>query len=193
MGLIELLLLSVGLAMDTFAVSICKGLSAGKVSFKNASCCGMWFGLFQGLMPLIGYLLGSAFAGIIDRFSGWVAFIILAIIGGNMVKEGFSGAEEESADFSIKAMFPLAVATSIDALAVGITFVAIPVDVLAASALINTVFAVSVIAVITFAISAAGTYIGGVFGTQYRKPAIISGGIILILIGLKSLIQSLIK
>lgn len=193
MELIELLLLSVGLAMDAFAVSICKGLSAGKVSFKNASCCGLWFGLFQGIMPLIGYLLGSAFAGIIDRFSGWVAFIILAIIGFNMVREGFSGEEEESADFGIKSMFPLAVATSIDALAVGITFVAIPVNVLSASALINTVFAVSVIGVITFAISASGTYIGGIFGTKYRKPAIICGGLILILIGIKSLIQSLIK
>lgn len=193
MGLIELLLLSVGLAMDAFAVSICKGLSAGKVSFKNASCCGLWFGMFQGIMPLIGYLLGSAFAGIIDRFSGWVAFIILTIIGFNMVREGFSGEEEESADFGIKAMFPLAVATSIDALAIGITFVAIPVDVLKTSALINTVFAVCVIGVITFAISAAGTYIGGIFGTKYRKPAIICGGVILILIGIKSLIQSFIK
>lgn len=193
MGLIELLLLSVGLAMDAFAVSICKGLSAGKVSFKNAACCGSWFGLFQGIMPLIGYLLGSAFAGIIDRFSGWVAFIILAIIGGNMIREGLSGEEEESADFSLKAMFPLAVATSIDALAVGVTFVAIPVDILNTSALINTVFAVCVIGIITFAISAAGTYIGGIFGTKYRKPAIICGGLILILIGIKSLIQSLIK
>lgn len=192
MGLIELLFLSVGLAMDAFAVSICKGLSAGKVTLKNAACCGIWFGLFQGLMPLIGYLLGTRFAGIIDRFSGWVAFIILAIIGGNMIREGFSGAEEESADFSIKAMFPLAVATSIDALAVGITFVAIPVNVIAVSTLINTVFAVCVIAVITFAISAAGTYIGGIFGTKYRNPAMISGGIILVLIGIKSLIQSLI-
>ena len=193
MGLIELLLLSVGLAMDAFAVSICKGLSAGKVSFKSAVCCGTWFGLFQGIMPLIGYLLGSAFAGIIDRFSGWVAFIILAIIGFNMVREGFSGEEEESADFSIKAMFPLAVATSIDALAVGVTFVAIPVNVLSATALANTVFAVCVIGVITFAISAAGTYIGGIFGTKYRKPAIICGGVILILIGIKSLIQSFIQ
>ena len=193
MGLIELLLLSVGLAMDAFAVSVCKGLSAGKVSFMNAACCGTWFGIFQGIMPFIGYLLGSAFSGIIDRFSGWVAFIILSIIGFNMVREGFSGAEDESADFGFKAMFPLAVATSIDALAVGVTFVAIPVNVLSASALINTVFAVCVIAVITFAISAAGTYIGGIFGTKYRKPAIISGGVILIIIGIKSLIQSLIK
>ncbi len=121
-----------------------------------------------------------------------MAFIILAIIGFNMVREGFSGAEDESADFGIKAMFPLAIATSIDALAVGVTFVAIPVNVLLASVLINTVFAVCVIAVVTFAISAAGTYAGGVFGTRYRKPAIISGGIILIIIGIKSLIQSLI-
>lgn len=187
-----MLLLSVGLAMDAFAVSICKGLSSGKVSFKNASCCGLWFGLFQGIMPLIGFFLGSAFAGIIDRFSGWVAFIILAIIGANMVREGFSEEEDESADFGVRSMFPLAVATSIDALAVGVTFVAIPVNVLSATALINTVFAVSVIAVITFTISAAGTYIGGIFGTKYRKPAIILGGIILILIGVKSLVQSLI-
>ena len=187
MGICELLLLSVGLAMDAFAVSVCKGLSFKKVNIKAAVCCGLWFGFFQALMPLIGYLLGSSFAGIIDRFSAWVAFIILTILGINMIREAFSAAESETPDLSIKVMFAAAIATSIDALAVGVTFVAVPVTVLDASALINTLLAIAVIGVITFIISSLGTVIGGIFGTKYRSGAVLAGGIILILIGLKTL------
>ncbi len=190
MGLIELLVLSVALAMDAFAVSICKGLSCKNVKIKEALICGIWFGSFQAIMPLLGFLLGSGFAGIIERFSGWVAFLILVILGGNMIREAFEEDEDEDPGLDFKTMFAAAIATSIDALAVGVTFVAIPVNVLAASVIVNTIFGVCVIGIITLIVSGTGVYIGGIFGTKYKKRAVITGGVILILIGIKSLIQT---
>ncbi len=192
MGLIELLVLSVALAMDAFAVSICKGLSCKNVKIKEALICGIWFGSFQALMPLLGFLLGSGFAGFIERFSGWVAFLILVILGGNMIREAFEKDEDDDPGMDFKTMFAAAIATSIDALAVGVTFVAIPVNVLAASMIVNTIFGVCVVGIITFIIAGTGVYIGGIFGTRYKKRAVIAGGVILILIGIKSLIGTII-
>ena len=145
MGLFELLLLSVGLAMDAFAVSICKGLAVKKITAKEYLLCGLWFGTFQGIMPLIGYLVGSRFERFITMVAPWVAFILLSLIGGNMIKEAFAPAEEVKPDFDVKTMFMMAVATSIDALAVGITFVAVPVKVFEAGALINVLLLILVI------------------------------------------------
>ena len=189
MGLWELLLLSVGLAMDAFAVSICKGLSAKELSAKKYLLCGIWFGSFQTMMPLLGYLAGSNIEKLISLVSPWVAFILLSLIGGNMIREALSPEEEVSPDFDIRTMFMMAVATSIDALAVGVTFVAVPVQVLDSSPLANTLFAAGVIGVITFFISVAGVWIGRVFGDRFRSGSGILGGIILILIGLRSLLK----
>ena len=190
MGLGEILLLSVGLAMDAFAVSVCKGLTIKKVNIKKASICGIWFGLFQGIMPLLGYLLGSGFASFIDKFASWIAFLILSFLGINMLREAFSAEEEESdPGLGFKVMFGAAVATSIDAMAVGVTFVAVPVKILPSSNLINTLFAVVCIGVITYVISTAGVFIGGYFGSAYKSGAVASGGSILIFIGLKALMD----
>ena len=191
MGIFELLLLSVGLAMDAFAVSICKGLSVKKLSAKECLICGVWFGAFQGIMPLIGYIIGSRFEKWINIVAPWVAFILLSLIGFNMIREAFSEEEEEKEGFDIKTMFMMAVATSIDALAVGITFVAVPVSVLEAGNMMNVLFAVSVIAVVTFVISMLGVKIGNVFGVRYKSGAEVAGGTILIFIGLKTLIEAL--
>ena len=190
MGLIELILLAVGLSMDAFAVSICKGLETKKITFKECLICGVWFGGFQGLMPFIGYLLGTGFEAIINKIAPWLAFILLTIIGINMLKEAFSKEEEETKPgFNVKTMFMMAVATSIDALAVGITFVAVPVTVLAGSAFINTVFGCILITATTFVISAIGVRIGNVFGAKYKSGAEAAGGIVLILIGIKILLE----
>ena len=184
MGFFELLLLAVGLSMDAFAVSICKGLSMKKADLKAMSICGIWFGGFQALMPLIGFLLGSLFADAIEAIDHWVAFILLGIIGINMLKEAFSKEEEEhDADLSVKAMFVMAVATSIDALAVGIS--------LAMAGNVNIVVAVTLIGVITFALSALGVKIGNIFGSRFEKKAQMAGGIILILLGTKILLEHL--
>lgn len=185
MGLLELFLLAVGLSMDAFAVSICKGLSAQKLEWKHYLIIGAWFGGFQALMPTIGYLLGSFFESYINAFDHWVAFVLLALIGANMLKEAFSKkeAEETDASFGFRSMLVLAVATSIDALAVGITFALLP-DV-------NIVAAVSFIGVITFILSAIGLKVGNLFGLRYKQKAEIAGGIILILIGLKILLEHL--
>lgn len=191
MGIFELLLLSVGLAMDAFAVSICKGLSVKKLSAKECLICGVWFGAFQGIMPLIGYIIGSRFEKWISIVAPWVAFILLSLIGFNMIRETFSEEEEEKEGFDIKTMFMMAVATSIDALAVGITFVAVPVSVLDAGNMMNVLLAVSVIAVVTFVISMLGVKIGNVFGVRYKSGAEVAGGTILIFIGLKTLIEAL--
>ena len=191
MGLFELLLLAVGLAMDAFAVSICKGLAVKKLTFKEYLLCGIWFGSFQGLMPLIGYLAGSRFESLITAVAPWVAFILLTLIGGNMIKESFSPPEEAKPGFDIKTMFMMAVATSIDALAVGITFVAVPVKVFDSGKMTNVLFAVAVIAVITCIISMIGVKIGNLFGLRYKAKAEIAGGIILIGIGLRILLQHL--
>ncbi|MCR4927220.1 MAG: manganese efflux pump [Lachnospiraceae bacterium] len=193
MGIFELLLLSVGLAMDAFAVSVCKGLSVKKTSVKECLICGIWFGAFQGIMPFIGYLIGSGFEKWISIVAPWVAFALLSLIGINMIREAFSEETEEKAGFDLKTMFLMAVATSIDALAVGITFVAVPVHVFDMSKLQNTIFAVIVIAVVTFTISALGVKIGNLFGSRYRSGSEVMGGTILIFIGLKTLIGYLDK
>lgn len=184
MNIVELLLLAIGLSMDAFAVSVCKGLSTQKLKPKHYLIIGAWFGGFQALMPLIGYFLGSTFEKYITSFDHWIAFVLLAFIGGNMLKEGLSK-DEESVDpsFSIKTMFVLALATSIDALAVGVTFALLP-DV-------NIVAAVSLIGCVTFVLSAVGLKVGNIFGTKYKSKAEIAGGVILILIGLKILLEHL--
>ncbi|SCX02008.1 Putative Mn2+ efflux pump MntP [Lachnospiraceae bacterium YSD2013] len=191
MGLFELLLLAVGLSMDAFAVSICKGLAVKKITAKEYLLCGVWFGGFQGLMPLIGYLVGSRFERFISVVAPWVAFILLALIGGNMIKEAFAPPEEVKPEFDVKTMFMMAVATSIDALAVGITFVAVPVRVFAKEGFVNVIFAVLLIAVTTCIISMIGVKIGHIFGTRYKSGSEIMGGTILIFIGLRALLSHL--
>ena len=177
-------MLGVGLAMDAFAVSICKGLSVGDVKPKHLITAGLWFGLFQAGMPIIGYLIGDRLHGYIEAVDHWVAFILLASIGVNMLKEAFSGKEEKPADasFGFKTMLIMAVATSIDALVVGVAL---------AMEETNIWFAAAVIGVITFALSAVGVKLGSVFGKKYEKKARIAGGVILILIGLKVLLEHL--
>ena len=186
MGFLELLLLAVGLSMDAFAVSICKGLSMQKAGMKEGCICGAWFGGFQALMPLIGFFLGRLFAEAIEAFDHWVAFGLLGIIGVNMLKEAFSKEEEEACgcdDLSVKKMFVMAVATSIDALAVGIS--------LAMAGNVNIWVAIALIGVTTFALSGVGVKIGNVFGSRFEKKAQIAGGCILILLGLKILLEHL--
>ena len=184
MSISELLLIAVGLSMDAFAVSICKGLATQKVGVKHMLIVGLWFGGFQALMPLIGYFLGSTFEEYITRFDHWVAFVLLAIIGGNMIREALSGEEEKANDsLGVREMLTLAVATSIDALAVGVTFALLPG--------VNIAAAVSFIGVITFVISAAGIKVGNAFGAKFKSKAELAGGVILILIGLKILLEHL--
>ena len=182
MGFIELFLIAVGLSMDAFAVSVCKGLSVKKVGVKHAALAGLYFGGFQFLMPVIGYLLGFRFESVIETVDHWVAFVLLAFIGGNMIKESFGKAEELNDDFGVKTMLLMAVATSIDALAVGITFAFLEVQILPAAGLIG---------VTTFLLSFAGIYIGNVFGARYKSKAELAGGIILVLIGVKILLEHL--
>lgn len=185
MNYLELFILAIGLSMDAFAVSICMGLTSKKASFVNMAKCGGWFGGFQALMPLIGYILGSLFAKQIENIDHWVAFILLIIIGANMIREAVSDKDdsEKSSDFSAKTMFTLAVATSIDALAVGVS--------LSLAGNVNIIVAVILIGVITALLSAAGVKIGAAFGGKFEKKAEITGGVILILIGIKILLQHL--
>ncbi len=186
MGFGELFLLAVGLSMDAFAVSVCKGLSVKRAGLKESAICGGWFGGFQGLMPLVGYFLGTLFAGVIEAFDHWVAFGLLAIIGINMLKEAFEKECEccdKNADFSVKTMFVMAVATSIDALAVGIS--------LAMAGDVNIVVAVTLIGVTTFLLSGLGVKIGNIFGSRFEKKAQVAGGVILILLGVKILLEHL--
>ena len=182
MTLFDLILIAISLSMDAFAVSICKGLSVRKVSFRHALICGVWFGGFQGLMPALGYFLGDRFSTLLTRFGPWVAFILLAIIGANMVKESFGEDESLDDDYSPKAMLPLAAATSIDAFAVGVGFAAVQVQILPA---------VTLIGCITCVLSGIGVKVGAIFGDKYRAPAERLGGIVLILIGLKTLLSGL--
>ena len=182
MGFIELFLIAVGLSMDAFAVSVCKGLSVKKVGVKHAALAGLYFGGFQFLMPVIGYLLGFRFESVIESIDHWVAFVLLAFIGGNMIKESFGKAEELNDDFGVKTMLLMAVATSIDALAVGITFAFLNVQILPAAGLIG---------VTTFLLSFVGIYIGNVFGARYKSRAELAGGIILVVIGVKILFEHL--
>ena len=193
MGIVELLFVAVGLSMDAFAVSICKGLALEKINFKKCAVCGLWFGVFQALMPFIGYLLGAGFQKYIEAFSSWIAFVLLALIGGNMIREAVSNDDEKTdGGLGFKTMFLLAIATSIDALAVGISFACVPVSLFGGiSELLNTVIAVIIIGITTFAISCAGVKIGNVFGEKYKAKAEIAGGVILILIGLKIIIEHL--
>ena len=183
MSLWELFIIAVGLSMDAFAVSICKGLSVGRVSPRHALICGVWFGGFQALMPAIGWLLGTRFQTLITTVDHWIAFVLLCIIGGNMVRESFGDEEEEvSASFSPAAMLPLAVATSIDALAIGVTFAFLSVDIAPA---------VGFIGCTTLVLSAVGAWVGGLFGDRWKAPAERFGGIVLILMGCKILLEHL--
>lgn len=183
MGLIELFLIAVGLSMDAFAVSVCKGLAMPKCTFKKAAIVGLWFGGFQALMPAIGYILGAQFQESIASIDHWIAFVLLALIGGNMIREALDNDEEEAdASLDVKTMFLLAVATSIDALAIGITFAFLKVNIIPAVCFIGSV---------TFIISFAGVKIGNVFGVRYKNKAEIVGGVILILLGLKILLEHL--
>ena len=188
MGIFELLLLAVGVSMDAFAVSICKGLAMKRATVKGCMTCGLWFGGFQALMPTIGFFLGALFAEAIHAIDHWVAFLLLAVIGINMLKEVFEKeecccCEEQNADLSFKTMFVMAVATSIDALAVGIS--------LAMAGNVNIWTAALFIGFCTCGFSAAGVKIGNVFGTRYEKKAQLAGGVILILIGLRILLEHL--
>ena len=187
MGIGELLLLAVGLSMDAFAVSVCKGLALRRATFRAEITCGVWFGGFQALMPLIGFFLGTQFAAAIQAVDHWIAFGLLAIIGVNMLKEALSGEEEcdceNGADLSVKTMYVMAVATSIDALAVGIS--------LAMVGNVNIFYAISLIGICTCLLSMLGVKIGNVFGSRFESKAEIAGGSILIALGLKILLEHL--
>ena len=176
-------LIALALSMDAFAVAICKGLSVKRVGAKHILTAGVYFGGFQALMPLIGFVLGYKFERFIVSVDHWIAFVLLAVIGGNMIKEALVGEDDEVNDsFSFKTMLPLALATSIDALAVGISFAFLGVDIVTAALLIG---------VTTFVISGAGIVVGNIFGAKYKSKAELAGGIVLILIGLKILLEHL--
>ncbi len=183
MSILELFILAVGLSMDAMAVAICKGLSVRKLKPAHAVITGLYFGGFQAGMPLIGYLLGTQFEKYVVSVDHWIAFVLLSLIGANMIKESFGAAEEVNASFSPKAMLPMAVATSIDALAVGVTFAFLPDT--------NIGAAVAFIGVITLALSALGVWIGHIFGARFKCKAERLGGIVLILMGLKILLEHL--
>ena len=183
MSLIELILIAIGLSMDAFAVSVCKGLAVDKLKLKHFIITGLWFGGFQALMPAIGYFLGASFEKYITSIDHWIAFALLGIIGISMIKESLSKEEEEADDsLAPKTMLLLAVATSIDALAVGITFAFLQVDIIPA---------VSFIGITTFVLSAIGVKVGNIFGIKYKSKAELAGGIILLLLGTKILLEHL--
>lgn len=183
MSLITLFITAVGLSMDAFAVSICKGLALKKINLKKACLVGLWFGGFQALMPLLGYLLGSQFKQSVETIDHWIAFALLSLIGISMIKEALSKEEDKTDDsLSVRTMLLLAVATSIDALAVGVTYAFLQVDIIPA---------VSFIGIITFALSAIGVKVGNVFGVKYKSKAELTGGVILILIGVRILVEHL--
>ena len=185
MGFFELLLLAVGVSMDAFAVSICKGLAMQKADAKGMCIVGGWFGGFQALMPTIGFFLGTLFAAAIEAVDHWVAFALLAVIGVNMLRDAFGKEECESvqADLTVKTMFIMAIATSIDALAVGIS--------LAMAGDVNIAKAALFIGITTFSFSAAGVKIGSIFGSKFEKKAQLAGGVILVLLGIKILLEHL--
>ena len=188
MGITELFVLAIGLSMDAFAVSICKGLSLGKISWKHMCIAGAWFGGFQALMPFIGWMLGSQFADRIQQYDHWIAFILLVLIGGNMIREALSGDEEDAAQAETdlrldhKKLFLMAIATSIDALAIGVTFAFLETAILPA---------IGIIGCTTFCISVAGVAVGCWFGARYKKRAEITGGAILVLLGVRILLEHL--
>ena len=189
MGILELFLIAVSLSMDAFAVAICKGLSVKKVTLKHGLIVGLYFGGFQAGMPLLGYFLGSSFAKYIEDFDHWIAFVLLSFIGGKMVLEAFKKDDDECCccdiGFDIKEVFMLAIATSIDALAVGITFATLKMQ------LAQTGFAVILIAAVTFGFSYGGVAIGNRFGARFKSKAEFAGGVILVLIGVKILLEHL--
>lgn len=183
MGILELFVIAVGLSMDAFAVAICKGLSVERAGVKHCLIAGLYFGGFQALMPLIGFLLGEKFQALITRYDHWIAFVLLGFIGGNMIRESLD--KEQDAlppSFDFRAMLPLAVATSIDALAVGVTFAFLQVNIL---------WAVALIGVTTFAFSWAGVKVGNLFGAKFKSRAEFFGGAVLILMGIKILLEHL--
>ena len=181
MGFLELLLISVGLAMDAFAVSVGKGMTLMRVHLRHALTAGVWFGVFQGLMPLIGYFVGRSFAEYVTSIDHWIAFGLLAVIGGNMIREAASGDDEEQdGDFGFRTMLVMAIATSIDALAVGVSMAFLDVNIWISAAVICTV---------TLVISAAGVYLGSAFGSRLGSKAGIIGGVILIAIGIKIVVE----
>ena len=183
MSIVEILLIGIGLSMDAFSVSICKGLTTKRFSWKMALTCGLWFGFFQALMPMIGYFLGAQFQQFIEAYDHWIAFGLLVLIGANMIREALFGKDEDSsASLDFKTMLLLAIATSIDALAVGVSFACIQVRLWSS---------VLIIGLTTFLFSIIGVKIGNVFGSKFEKSAGIVGGIILILIGLKILLEHL--
>ena len=183
MNILELFVLAVGLSMDAFAVSVCKGLAMDRARLSRCGIVGLWFGGFQAIMPLLGYFLVRNFEKYITSYDHWRAFVLLGIIGANMIRESFSKEEEDSsASLSVKVMLPMAIATSIDALAVGITFAFLKVDIIPA---------VSFIGVVTFLLSILGVKAGSVFGAKYKSKAELAGGIILILLGVKILLEHL--
>ena len=183
MGIGEIIVIGVGLAMDAFAVSICKGLAMKKMDWKKAVIIALYFGFFQAMMPVLGYFLGTTFRGLVEKIDHWIAFALLLFIGINMIKESFDAEDEKKNDnIDVKTMIILAIATSIDALAVGITFSFFEVNIL---------LAVLIIGIITFALSIIGVKIGNKFGDKFQNKAEFSGGIILILIGTKILIEHL--
>ena len=184
MNLLELLIVALGLSMDAFAVSVCRGLATPRVTLRHMLIAGLWFGGFQALMPLVGYFLGSTFKEYIEAYDHWIAFVLLAFIGFNMIREAIWGGEEQSdASFGVKTMFLMAVATSIDALAVGVTFALLPE--------VNIFAAVSSIGLITFSFSVIGVKIGNLFGAKYKSRAELAGGILLALMGAKILLEHL--
>lgn len=183
MSIFEIILIGVSLAMDAFAVSICKGLSMKKMNWKSAVIIALYFGAFQALMPVLGYLLGTTFSGFVESVDHWIAFVLLSIIGGNMIKESFSSEEEKRNDnVDVKTMLILSIATSIDALAVGVTFAFFKT---------NIILSISVIGLITFALSIIGVKIGNKFGDKFQNKAEFLGGVILIIIGIKILLEHL--
>ena len=182
MKFVEILILAVALSMDAFAVALCKGLATPKVKIKHMAICGGWFGAFQALMPLIGYFLGVAFRDYIVAIDHWIAFALLALIGINMIKEAFSACEEENASFAVGVMFTMAIATSIDALAAGISLAMNDANIWVSVALIGC---------ITFILSAIGVRIGNIFGSKYRMAAELVGGIALVGMGAKILLEHL--
>ena len=183
MSLIELFLFAVGLSMDAFAVSVCKGLSVRKAEPRHSLIVGAYFGGFQALMPALGYVLGRQFESLITSVDHWIAFVLLGIIGGNMIREALKGDAEEMDDsFTFRTMLPLAIATSIDALAMGVTFAFLQVQI---------VPAVLFIGVITFVLSAIGLKVGNVFGAKYKSRAELFGGVVLVLMGVKILLEHL--
>lgn len=188
MSLATLFITAVGLSMDAFAVAICKGLAVKKAGIKQMALAGLWFGGFQALMPFIGYLFGSTLKEYVEKYDHWIAFILLGLIGANMIKEALSKDEDCECDgkagsMAVKEMFTLAVATSIDALIVGVGYAFLP-DV-------NIGAAIGFIGIITFILSAVGIKIGNIFGLKYKSKAELTGGIILILMGLKILLEHL--